>query len=72
MADEAKEQWVDDSEPVDLATLHPAERALIEAALDDLDNGRWVDHSVIKADIAAMRTEVAAERAARLAETAGR
>lgn len=56
--------WIDDSEPVNLALLDPAERALIEAALDDADNGRWVDHSVIKADIAAMRAEVSARRAA--------
>jgi len=72
MMGDAKEIWVDDSEPVDLASLDPAERALIEAALDDLDNGRWVDHSVIKADIAAMLAEVEAERAARLVETDGR
>lgn len=69
---ETKETWIDDSEPVDLASLDPAERALIEAALDDADNGRWVDHSVIKADIAAMRAEVEAERAERSAKTEGR
>ncbi len=69
---DATETWIDDSEPVDLESLDPAERALIEAALDDLDNGRWVDHSVIKADIAAMRAEVEAARASRSTKTEGR
>jgi hypothetical protein len=61
---DVKDAWIDDSEPVDLASLDPAERALIEAALDDADNGRWVDHSVIKADIAAMRAKAQLRRAA--------
>ncbi len=69
MASDAKDLWVDDSEPVDLASLDPAERALIEAALDDADNGRWVDHSVIKADIAAMHAKVRFQRAAERAAT---
>ena len=69
---DATETWTDDSEPVDLESLDPAERALIEAALDDLDNGRWVDHSVIKADIAAMRAEVEAARASPSTKTEGR
>jgi hypothetical protein len=68
MASEAKVVFVDDSEPVDLDALDPAERAFIQAGLDDLDNGRWVDHSVIRADIAAMRAEVEAERAAKRVE----
>ncbi len=61
---DVKEVWIDDSEPVDLAQLDPAERALIEAALDDADNGRWVDHSVIIADIAAMCAKAQLRRAA--------
>ncbi len=65
MASEAKEVVIDDSEPVHLDGLDPTERALIQAGLDDLDNGRWVDHAVIREDIAAMHAEVAAERVVR-------
>jgi predicted transcriptional regulator len=59
MASEAKQILDDDqNEAVDLATVSPEERAVIQQGLDDLDAGRWLDHAVVKADIAAMRAEL--------------
>ena len=34
----------------------------LQEGIDDLDHGRWVDNSVITADIAAMRAEIEANR----------
>jgi predicted transcriptional regulator len=59
MASEAKQILDDDqNEAVDLATVSPEERAVIQQGLDDLDAGRWLYHAVVKADIAAMRAEL--------------
>ncbi len=71
MANEAKvivgyEHADDGLKPMDQARY----LAFLQEGIDDLDAGRWVDHSVIKADIAAMRAEVEAERTAMRATTA--
>lgn len=59
MASEAKvivgfEHTEDGLKPMD----HERYLAFLQEGIDDLDAGRWVDHAVIKADVAAMRAEL--------------